>query len=397
MSLDTAVGHLLAAKRISAPSQSYAKDNPAEWAKVKAYLTGGSRPTGVATEMGLGLLEVEDERRGASPPGEWPDKYFTGPAGQGIILPPHQGVLTGIWDSGGSGTDKIKTREVQVGRLFDLGAASYDTGATPNFDGKLTLIKNEGRIPVCSMHSNKAIAEINAGAEDMWHRAAAKAVAALGVPCFVRLLHEFNGSWMAYYTPGDTAAAGQAFITAWQRIVAIWRQETDLASFIWHYANSNGLNAKVRYPGDEWVDWTANSNYAYANSQWVGFYQDYADLWQLLGWAREYKVSDPSRYSDLQYVPLVDVFGKPHMIGEMGHFEDSRKGRWLRDAKANLLGTFQPTKQNGGFPNVLGLLYSDYGKEADPNGETWTLDRPGDGLAGFREMALDPYFNTRAA
>ena len=63
MSLDSAINHLLAAKRISAPSQSYRKDNPNEYAKVKAYLEGGARPTGVSTEMGLGLLEIEDVRR----------------------------------------------------------------------------------------------------------------------------------------------------------------------------------------------------------------------------------------------------------------------------------------------------------------------------------------------
>lgn len=73
MSLDSAIQHLLAAKRISAPSQSYAKDNPVEWQKVKAYFEGGARPTGVVTEMGLGLIEVEDERRVVEPPPPDPD------------------------------------------------------------------------------------------------------------------------------------------------------------------------------------------------------------------------------------------------------------------------------------------------------------------------------------
>ena len=68
MSLDSAIQHLLKAKRISAPTQSYAKDNPGEWTKVKAYLDGGAaRPTGVVTEMGIGLLEVEDVRRIPAP------------------------------------------------------------------------------------------------------------------------------------------------------------------------------------------------------------------------------------------------------------------------------------------------------------------------------------------
>jgi len=67
-SLSSALTHLLAAKRISAASQSYAKDNPTEWQKVKSYLNGGTRPTGVTTEMGLGLMEVEDVRRAQLPP-----------------------------------------------------------------------------------------------------------------------------------------------------------------------------------------------------------------------------------------------------------------------------------------------------------------------------------------
>jgi chitodextrinase len=325
----------------------------------------------------------------------WPSSFFTGPAGQNNILPPRQGVLTGIWDSGSVGTNQIKAREAQVGRKFDLGAGSYGTSTTANFDGKLTLIKNEGRIPVASMHSNHTIAQVNAGAEDAWHRASAQAVKALGVPTFVRLFHEFNGEWMPYYTPGDTTTDAQAFITAWRRVVSIWKSEgATNAVFVWHTANSNGANARVRYPGDVWVDWIASSNYTYAPIQWAGFYQDYADLWQLLGWAREYKLSDPSRYNTFGYMPFHDIFMKPFMIGEMGHFEDSRKASWFRNVKANLLGTFD-TKANGGWPRVLALLYSDYGTEADANGETWTIDRPADGLAGFRDMVLDPYFNTR--
>ena len=67
MGLDQAVDHLLKAKRISAPSQSYRKDNPTEFSKVEAYLKGGSRPSGVTTEMGQGLLELEDARRAEQP------------------------------------------------------------------------------------------------------------------------------------------------------------------------------------------------------------------------------------------------------------------------------------------------------------------------------------------
>jgi len=65
--LSSAIDHLLLAKRISAASQSYRKDNPVEYQKVKTYLDGGARPTGITTEMGLGLVEVEDVRRASLP------------------------------------------------------------------------------------------------------------------------------------------------------------------------------------------------------------------------------------------------------------------------------------------------------------------------------------------
>jgi len=60
--LADALAHLRKSKRISGPSNSYRKDNPSEYTKVMAYLDGGTRPT-VTTDMGFGLVEVEDVRR----------------------------------------------------------------------------------------------------------------------------------------------------------------------------------------------------------------------------------------------------------------------------------------------------------------------------------------------
>ena len=76
--LSSAISHLLKAKRISGPGPSYAKDNPGEYQKVKAYLTGGARPSGVSTEMGLGLVEVEDVRR--QPPPLAPNQALSPPS-----------------------------------------------------------------------------------------------------------------------------------------------------------------------------------------------------------------------------------------------------------------------------------------------------------------------------
>lgn len=51
-----------AASRISGQKNSYRKDNPAEYAKIVAYLDGGPRPFGALTKMGEHLVLEEDVR-----------------------------------------------------------------------------------------------------------------------------------------------------------------------------------------------------------------------------------------------------------------------------------------------------------------------------------------------
>jgi hypothetical protein len=61
---DPSVAEALLANRIVAPSQSYRKDNPTEYAKVRTYLEGGARPSTVGmTHMGLHLVYLEDTCR----------------------------------------------------------------------------------------------------------------------------------------------------------------------------------------------------------------------------------------------------------------------------------------------------------------------------------------------
>ena len=144
--LASAIDHLLKAKRISAPSQSYAKDNPAEYQKVKAYLDGGARPTGVTTEMGLGLIEVEDVRRAVTPPPPPPPD-----PGHGTLIFEDQfdtlrwdTVWTsGIWgyDTGNPGNEAQVYRRANAtvsGGILSLTAKREDaTTSWPNYSGKV--------------------------------------------------------------------------------------------------------------------------------------------------------------------------------------------------------------------------------------------------------------------
>lgn len=73
------------ANRIDGTKASYRKDNPIEYGKVIAYLTGGSRPSGVTSDMGMGLMLEEDARRALEviepppPQGAYFDDTFNDP------------------------------------------------------------------------------------------------------------------------------------------------------------------------------------------------------------------------------------------------------------------------------------------------------------------------------
>lgn len=66
--LAQSLAKLQAANRIDGTRASYRKDNPTEYTKVIAYLQGGSRPSGVTSDMGMGLMLAEDARRGLIAP-----------------------------------------------------------------------------------------------------------------------------------------------------------------------------------------------------------------------------------------------------------------------------------------------------------------------------------------
>jgi hypothetical protein len=88
------------AKRFSHTSNSYAKDNPSEYAKVIAYLDGGGFPEDVSTQMGIHAVLQEEARRMLLVP-DPPD-----PPDPGNPLPPinitQGGTYTGFWKTANS-------------------------------------------------------------------------------------------------------------------------------------------------------------------------------------------------------------------------------------------------------------------------------------------------------
>lgn len=116
------------AKRVSGASASYKKDNPNEYVKVIAYLDGGARPSGVTTDMGMGLLLEEDARRALVVPSPSPSRWWSDSS-------PWNTKLTGT-----ETIDSTRTAYLQgLGEVFDIlwksyGVAYYEAPAgTPRY------------------------------------------------------------------------------------------------------------------------------------------------------------------------------------------------------------------------------------------------------------------------
>lgn len=211
-------------------------------------------------------------------------------------------------------------------------------------------------------------ADILAGKHDVGWHAWAKAAAASGVPCFIRLDHEMNGTWsnLPYLTQVRADPAG--FLAAWRYIVTLMRQDgaTGL-TWVWcpNAVAPVGFNATTAadklaalYPGDNWVDWTGFDTYnntaaavGKTPSPWLN--------WQQL-------VSGYSNWIGDTYSTLLQIAPtKPIMVGEFGCQADSRKPAWVADCLA------QTPKL---YPQIGALVYFQRSYGTAPTGQQWALD-----------------------
>jgi hypothetical protein len=344
---------------------------------------------------------AEDGWPDASPPppsSDWfPASWLTGPADDAIMrqaLPPRKGALVGIWDSG-PGIPRIELREQQAGRLFDIGAGSY-YGGIPDSDGKMTAIKNAGRLPLVDAGHYGAFQakEILDGARDAYIRQFVRAASAIGGPVLVRHFHEYAGPWMKpahFYTRDpDVRCTALQWRDMCRRPVDIARAE-GISNLIWIWCPTvydDRASIFASYPGDSYVDIVGDDNYGYADQQWSGDVFGWAEHWEVHNYPRRYPVGDPRRE---QFKMLHDAFpNKPFAVMETGrapHSTDTaKKAQWLAR---------MPADAQTYLERMVMLVYSDYGLEADANGREWTLDKPPSALDGWRAAVNDPYFKTR--
>jgi Glycosyl hydrolase family 26/Bacterial Ig domain len=307
----------------------------------------------------------------------FPSSYYAGPAGTHNILPPRRtGAFLGIWDTG---LAQAFDREETFGRRFDLLGAMYSAPrggcytTVPFSDGKPQAIVAHGAIPIVHYRPGFTLDEINAGQADSCFRDLGRRVRDFGHRVFLRIYHEFNGTWMVY------SGCGSKFISAWRRTVSLVRgQGATNAVWIWNPGEGHRTCAFDSYPGDAWVDWVAVDGYNFARpDSWCGLTQGWCEFWQI--------------FHHTPGVSLHDVYGpkKPFMIAETGSVEDpsmpGRKGQWFLNALASI---------KNDFPHLKAFMYSDFDTSAS-DGENWRLDTSQSSLEDFRTLARDPYFNTR--
>ena len=87
---------------------------------------------------------------------------------------------------------------------------------------------------------------------------------AWGHPFFIRLMHEFTGSWTPYYEGVNGNSQGQ-FVQAWQHIVNIFKTVgANNVSWVWEPACVGDSKATLTdyYPGSSYVNWTATDYYS---------------------------------------------------------------------------------------------------------------------------------------
>ncbi|MBA2579193.1 MAG: hypothetical protein H0V05_21560 [Euzebyaceae bacterium] len=255
---------------------------------------------------------------------------------------------------------RITDQERRIGRQLDLSMYFYGWKSTfPSWREQWHL--DNGRTPVISWARGDTV-RINTGEFDAMIRARADGVKALGQPVFIRWFQEMDGNWTAKeaHTPAD-------FIAAWRRIHRIFEQR-GATNAVWAWcpnAHNFATGESQRwYPGDDQVDWICADGYNWAPGR-------ARDDWR----------------TTFEIFEAFHAFGvsrnKPMMVGETGVQErrTGEKAEWFRQVAPML---------RDQLPGIAAWIYFDSNKLYD-----WRSRSTSASATAFRELANDPYMNTR--
>jgi beta-mannanase len=279
-------------------------------------------------------------------------------------------VLFGLWENP-AGANTITTekalwtkRETYLGRKADIAHQFYAfTNTFPT--ARETWHVANGRTPLISWNGANSN-EINAGRHDALIRTRARAVKALNAPVFLRYFWEPDAA-----AKRAMAVSPAAYIAQWKRVRSIFASEgATNAAFVWcptAYAFKNG-DAPKYYPGDGQVDWICADGYNWGQTQGGDKWRDWTTIYQ-------------------SFYDFGTAHDKPMIAGEYGSVErrSGEKAQWFRTMRA----------QVKYMPRIKAIVYFDSLRQDDGVWRDWRVDTSADSYKAFRELARDPYFNTR--
>ncbi len=214
-----------------------------------------------------------DEEAGSPPPSTPPSPAAAGtttptPAvrpgwGGPVRFRPGKVLLGAYLDLAGmSFTQALALRRRQLGRGERIIHLFYGFGdRLPSSVADLP----PGTIPLISWRG-VAYQNILGGGSDAVIKAAARNLASLGKPVFLRWAWEMNGNWYPWGGPNNDNNA-QGYVTCWRRLHKIFAaQGAHNVAWVWsiNWNNrppSTANRFQAYYPGDDYVDWVGISGY----------------------------------------------------------------------------------------------------------------------------------------
>lgn len=274
-----------------------------------------------------------------------------------VPLVPEKGVYLGVYYGDGTPSDT----DAAIGRAPQIHLTYFgweDPWAT---DASLTEDRARGQISLVNWEPfGAAFEDIVAGRYDDMLAQRGSEASKLAAPVFVDFAAEMNEE------EGWGGHDPELYIAAYRHVHdVVSRAAGDKVVWVWapNNVDSEGAPAALDYyPGDDVVDWTGIDGYNWGTAQegfdWQSVESVFADV-----------------YDDL------DTLGKPIIIGETASAEDG-------GSKAAWIDSIAPTLRDR-FPNIRALVWFDVDKERD-----WRFRSSDASLAAFRDLAVDPIFQT---
>jgi Glycosyl hydrolase family 26 len=250
--------------------------------------------------------------------------------------------------------------------LFDLeGAVEHEfkiihwfTSWDAPFEGDLVeRVLALGRIPMITWQSrNQSVTDIATGVHDVYIRTWAKAVSEISGDVYLRPFPEMNGNW----TPWN--GNPKALISAWQRVVKIFREEgATNAKWVWSpnvrdepATKENSM--ELYYPGSQYVDVLALDGYNWGTTRSYTAWKEFDTIFQ-------------------ESYGRVTALGNQRVwVAEVASTENGGdKGEWVKNMLAST-----------SFPRIEALVWFNEKKETD-----WRMESSSDSLSAFKQGLSD--------